>query len=243
MKFLQVILSVLFTIIFFSYSLLLCIIFSPTLLMPKKYARFVPWLWATINPYLLRLCSIKIQIKGIHNLPKKNGYIIASNHQSALETTLFHALVPNTVYVLKKQLLWLPVTGWYFLKTGCIPIDRKGGSKTMRMMFHATQKRLAEGCNVVIFPEGTRIPPDQSVPYSPGIALMYEQCQVPVVPVALNSGYCWQKNKTIKKPGTVTLEFLKPIEPGLPRREFLKQLQDVIEEARKKLPDPFGKQP
>lgn len=239
MKFLIIIRSVLFTFIFFSYSLLLCILFLPTLLMSRNCAGFVPWLWSTINPYLLRLCGIKLRIKGLENLPKKNGYIIASNHQSALETTLFHALVPHTVYVLKKQLLWLPVTGWYFLKTGCIPIDRKGGSKTMRQLFHATKKRLDQGCNVVIFPEGTRIAPDQHVPYSPGIALMYEQCQVPVVPVALNSGYCWKKNKTIKTPGIVTVEFLKPIEPGLPRREFLKQLQDTIEQAREKLPRPF----
>ena len=136
--------------------------------------------------------------------------------------------------------MWLPLAGFYFLKTGCIPIDRKGGAKTMRVMLNGVKERLADEMNLVIFPEGTRTLPGTKKPYTPGIAFLYEQCHVPVVPVALNSGLCWPKNKTIKYAGTVTIRFLPPIEPGMPRREFLDELYHRIETEQDMLPNPFS---
>lgn len=231
---------VLFTIVFYIVTLFLFIVMLPTLLLTRKQSLFFPIFWTRLGNWLLRvICGIKIRVEGLENLPEKNGYIVASKHQSALETTVFHHLVPNTFYVLKRELMWIPLAGLYFIKTGCIPIDRKGGTRTMRKMLAGVQARLDEGMNLIIFPEGTRTAPGTKKPYSPGIAFLYEQCRVPVVPVALNTGYCWPKNKTIKYPGTVTIRFLKPIEPGLHRRAFLDELYDRIEEAQDVLPSPF----
>ena len=233
--------SLIFTVVFFSSTLFLFFVMLWTLLLPRKKSLCFPIWWTRWVKFLLQtICGVRIRIEGLENLPKKNGYIVASKHQSALETAVFHRLVPNTFYVLKRELMWLPLAGLYFIKTGCIPIDRKGGATTMRKMLTGVKARLADDMNLIIFPEGTRTAPGTKKPYSPGIAFLYEQCQVPVVPVALNSGYCWPKNKMTKHPGTVTVRFLPPIEPGLPRREFLDTLYRQIEAAQDELPDPFG---
>lgn len=231
--------SVLFTVVFYIVTLFLFIVMIPTWFMPRKQALFFPIFWSKMAKVMLKVfCKIDVRVEGLENLPKENGYIIASKHQSAMETTIFHRIVPNMFYVLKKELMYLPLAGFYFIKTGCIPIDRKGGTKTMRKMLQGVQKRLAQGMNLVIFPEGTRTAPGTKKPYSPGVAFLYEQCQVPVVPVALNSGYCWPKNKTMKYAGTVTVKFLKPIEPGLPKRVFMDELYQRIETEQDKLPHP-----
>ena len=231
--------SVLFTVVFYVVTLFLFIVMIPTWFMPRKQALFFPIFWSKMAKVMLKLfCGITVRVEGLENLPKENGYIIASKHQSAMETTIFHRIVPNMFYVLKKELMYLPLAGFYFIKTGCIPIDRKGGTKTMRKMLQGVQKRLSQKMNLVIFPEGTRTAPGTKKLYSPGVAFLYEQCQVPVVPVALNSGYCWPKNKTIKYAGTVTVKFLKPIEPGLPKRVFMDELYQRIETEQDKLPHP-----
>lgn len=232
--------SILFLILFYACTLIMFIIFIPTLFFTRKASGCFPRFWAWFTPRLLHLiCNIKLNIEGAENLPKNNGYIIASKHQSAMETTIFHAIVPNVFYVLKKELLYLPIAGIYFIKTGCIPIDRKGGAKTMRKMLAGVKERLSEGMNLIIFPEGTRTQPGAKKPYTPGVAFLYEQCAVPVVPVALNTGYCWAKNKTKKMPGTVTIRFLSPIQPGLDKRAFLNELYEKIESAQDMLPPPF----
>lgn len=233
--------SFIFAVVFYVTTLFLFVVMLPTLLLSRKGSLCFPILWTRWVKILLRvICGIHIRVEGLENLPKKNGYIVASKHQSALETAVFHRLIPNTFYVLKRELMWLPLAGFYFIKTGCIPIDRKGGATTMRKMLLGVKSRLADEMNLVIFPEGTRTAPGTKKPYSPGVAFLYEQCQVPVVPVALNSGYCWPKNKTIKHAGVVTIRFLAPIGPGLQRRVFLDTLYQRIEEAQDVLPNPFG---
>lgn len=233
--------SVLFLFILYFITLILFFVFIPTLFMSRRAASCFPrfWSWFMIKCLYL-ICGIQIQIKGLENLPKKNGYIIASKHQSALETIVFHSIVPDIFYVLKRELLLIPIAGIYFIKTGCIPIDRRGGAKTMRKMLHGVQTRLKEHWNLIIFPEGTRTKPGTKKPYNPGVAFLYEQCQVPVVPVALNTGYCWPKNKTKKIPGIITIQFLDPIPTGLHGRAFLSELYDRIEEAQDQLPSPFS---
>ena len=209
--------------------------------MPRKWAMIMPLVWTGGALKLLQwICNIHVHIEGKENLPKTGGYIIASKHESAMETSLFHSLVPQTFYIFKKELLWLVFPTLYGIKTGCVPVDRKGGGVALRKMLKAAIKRFKNGQNMVIFPEGTRTPPDKenTKPYSPGIALIYETCQVPVVPVALNTGYVWPKNSFMRYPGTVTVHILKPIEPGMPKREFLKVLQERIEAEQKTLPLP-----
>ncbi|MBQ7412762.1 MAG: 1-acyl-sn-glycerol-3-phosphate acyltransferase, partial [Alphaproteobacteria bacterium] len=165
--------SCIFTVIFYVTTLCLFIIMLPTLLLPRKKSLCFPILWCRVSNFLLRLiCGVRIRVEGLENLPKQDGYIIASKHQSAMETLIFHRLVPNAFYVLKKELMWLPLAGLYFLKTGCIPIDRQGGAITMRKMLTGVKSRLAEGMNLIIFTEGTRTAPGTKKPYSPGVAFL-----------------------------------------------------------------------
>ena len=155
-----------------------------------------------------------------------------------METVLFHCIVPHVFYIFKRELLWIPLANLHAIKTGCIAINRSAGGSAMRCMLEKTKKHLSEGLNLVIFPEGTRVAPDAPTKCAPGIAFLYANCNVPVVPVALNTGYCWAKNKTLKHPGVVTVSFLKPIEPGLEKREFLHKLENELNSEQEKLPHP-----
>lgn len=233
----QYIRSVLFSLILWCESLVIFVVLLPTLLMGRKQTYVVPIVWTKTIRWTLRLVGIKIKVEGLENLPQKQGYIVASKHQSAMETLLFHTIVPNVFYIFKRSLMLIPIAGLYALKTGCVPIDRAGGAKTMRQMLTKAQKNLAKGLNLVIFPEGTRTKPgEKSTEYHPGIAFLYDHCKVPVVPVALNTGVFWPKNKVIKHPGTAEVHFLPPIEPGMEKRAFLKKLQETIEKEQEKLP-------
>ncbi len=235
--------SLLFTLTFYPWTLIVLGCGMPLALGTRAAAYRVPLFWSVTTRWLLRrICGIRIRIEGMENLPKENGYIFASKHQSALETTLFHSLIPNVFYVLKRELLWIPFTAVYFYKTGCIPINRSAGTTAMRKMLDGVQANLKKGLNFGIFPEGTRTPPGQKKPYAPGVAFVYDKCRVPVVPIALNSGYCWPKNSLIKYPGTISVRIMKPIPAGLDKRVFLDTLYDTIETAQDALPNPFGKQ-
>ena len=224
--------SLIFMVLFYSYTLLWGVACVAAFFGTAKAANWVPRSWAHMNRLMLRwVCGIRVEIKGLENLPSQDGYIVASKHESAMETVLFHMMVPNGIYVLKRILLWIPIAGWYFFKTGSIAIDRKAGTKAMRDLLEKSKARLKDGFNIMIFPEGTRMKPRVPTHYNPGVALIYDECHVPVIPVALNTGYFWPKNSFWRYPGVCTFEFLPPIEPGLPRREFLTKLEKQIEEA------------
>ena len=228
-----------FNIFLYLGTFTLCVLYLPTMFMSTKGSGCFPRVWSrTMRKALKVICNIEVEIKGLENLPKEPGYIVASKHQSAMETVLFHSIIPNLFYVLKRELLFLPLVGLYFLKTGCIAIDRKGGTKTMRKMVTGVKKNLARGMNLTIFPEGTRTAPGSKKPYSPGVAFLYEQCNAPIIPVALNTGYCWGRNQKYKKSGIVTISFLPAIEPGHNKREFMKELYDAIETEQDKLIHP-----
>ena len=223
--------SFFFCIVFYTWSASVLTFFLWTIVLPKKIGNFVPTLWAKGNLVILNMFGLKVKIEGKENLPKKNGYLVAAKHQSALETTFIHAIVPNTIYVLKKSLMLLPLAGIYFWSTGCIPINRSKGTSAMRYMMALAKERLKQGFNITIFPEGTRCEPHTKTKYNPGVAFIYEQCNVPVVPIALNTGFFWPKNSFKKYPGTITVRILPPIPSGLEKREFLHQLETQIETA------------
>lgn len=223
--------SFFFCLLFYTWSVFVLTFFLWTIFFPKKVGNYVPKIWAHGNIVLLSLFGLKLKVEGRENLPKQNGYLVAAKHQSAFETTFIHALVPNTVYVLKKSLMFLPLAGIYFWSTGCIPINRSKGTSAMRLMMTSAKQRLKEGFNITIFPEGTRCAPHTKTKYNPGVAFIYEQCNVPVVPIALNTGFFWPKNSFKKYPGTTTVRILPPIPAGLEKREFLHRLEDQIETA------------
>ncbi|MBR1777538.1 MAG: 1-acyl-sn-glycerol-3-phosphate acyltransferase [Alphaproteobacteria bacterium] len=228
--------SFLFNVYYVLVTLFICVIGVVIGLFSRRLCSLNARLWGFLLLFGLRwLAGIKCDVKGRENLPKKGPYIVASKHQSALETIAFHALLPSPAYILKKELQYIPLFGWNLKLTGCVPIDRSSGTKAMRSILQGTEKRLKENRPVVIFPEGTRTQPGTTTHYNPGVGLLYEKCQVPVIPVALNAGYFWAKKAFMKNPGTLTIEFLPAMPSGLDKREFLNELQRRIEEACAKM--------
>ncbi len=188
-------------------------------------------LWCRSCIWLIQtLLGINYEIRGLEHLTGK-PVIIASKHQSAWETLVLNTIILDCAYVVKRELLWFPFFGWFLSRLGMIGIDRSGGASALKRLVADCKKRLESGRSIIIFPQGTRTPPGATQPYLPGTAALYTQCKVPVVPTALNSGIFWPRRTFLKRPGTVTLEFLPPIDPGMERREFSKHLEAEIETA------------
>ncbi|SDH48523.1 lysophospholipid acyltransferase family protein [Roseospirillum parvum] len=225
-----------------AWTLVLATLYIPGLLLPTRW--FLPFMrfWMAGMRRMARyILGITWEVRGLENVPPGPA-IIASRHQSAFDTFLFHALLDFPVYIFKKELVWIPFVGFYMLRAGMIPIDRKGGASAMKTMLRHSEKALERDAQVVIFPEGTRTPPGERKPYHPGVvALAARFPEVPVIPVALNTGHVWKREAWIKKPGHVVIEFLPPMPPvgkGLDRRAYLTELQDRIEATGAKLPGP-----
>ncbi len=227
--------SLLFNIAFFLWSTLVQVLFLPSLLFPVAVVAWVQRLWIRGTLALLAgICGLRHEIRGLEHLPPE-PCIIASKHQSTWDTLIFAVLFHAPGFVVKRELLWIPLFGWYIQRTGCIPIDRKGGASALKRMIAGARNAIGDGRHIIIFPEGTRVAPGQRRPYHPGVGAIYRQLGVPVVPVALNSGLFWGRRTFIKKPGRITLEFLEPIAPGLSRKDFTAELECRIETASVRL--------
>jgi 1-acyl-sn-glycerol-3-phosphate acyltransferase len=226
--------STIFIVWFSLMTAVLAIVFLPALLLPRKVTVWMARRWAALTFWGLRVfAGTGFEVRG--TLPPK-GVLIAIKHMSMWETMAIYYLLDDPSIVLKRELLFVPFYGWYLNKTRMIPIDRDGGASALRVMAAAARREIAEGRSIVIFPEGTRkkvgAPPD----YKPGVAALYGQLNVGCVPAALNSGLFWTGPMGFfKKPGTIVLEFLEPIPPGLQRREFIARLEGEIEGATAKL--------
>jgi 1-acyl-sn-glycerol-3-phosphate acyltransferase len=178
---------------------------------------------------LLRvICGIRLEVRGT---PPQEPSLLASKHQSAFETVVFHRLVHDVAVPLKVELTRIPLFGHYLLKSGSIAVARDAGTRAMRSLMEQSRARLEAGLSLLIFPEGTRVAPGERKPYRPGIAALYLQLGRPVVPVALHTGHVWGKGLFAKHPGTAVIEFLEPIPPGLDRRTFMARLEERIETA------------
>lgn len=211
------------------------VIFLPLLFFPPRVVVISGRVWARGVVIAARLiCGIKWQVRGQKNIPQ-GGVIIAAKHQSAWETVVLYLLLEMPVYVLKKELAYIPLFGWYTMAIKTIAVDRKGGARALKDLMKQAKDRLAHGRQIIIFPEGTRTKPGEKKPYQPGIVAVYSSNDAKVVPLALNSGKCWPKNSFMKKPGTITFEFLPAIEPGMNKEEFLKLLEEKIESASERL--------
>jgi 1-acyl-sn-glycerol-3-phosphate acyltransferase len=227
--------SLLFNLVFFVSSAILLTAALPALLMPRRVTIDIGILWVRFLLAALRIiCGIRHEVRGRENLPD-GPCIVAAKHQSAWDTLAFSLFIDDGCYVVKQELTRIPVYGWLLSKTGVVAIDRAGGARTLRAMVKAARVYLGEGRRIVIFPEGTRTKPGDRRPYHPGIAALYQQLAVPVVPVALNSGLFWQRRAFVKRPGLIVVEFLPPIQPGLTRRDFMARLETEIEQASDRL--------
>lgn len=219
--------SLLFNIAFYVGTAIFAIALIPALIMPANVTRFGGRLWSkTTNLFMRIFAGTSIEIQG--DVPS-GGVIIAAKHQSAWETIIFAGLLRSPCYVLKYELGRIPLFGSYLVKTGQIIIDRKAGANALRSVIRHAGLALDEGRQVIVFPEGTRVPPGAKRPYQPGIAGLYQKTSRPVVPVALNTGCFWPRNGFFKRPGKAILKFLPAIEPGLDRKAFMEKLEQAIE--------------
>ncbi|MBI3441238.1 MAG: 1-acyl-sn-glycerol-3-phosphate acyltransferase [Proteobacteria bacterium] len=231
--------SVLFNILFFLGCGFWSIALLWTLALPEeKCAAIVSFCYGgyitLIEKYVL---GLTLEMKGLDNLPKEGGYIIAAKHQSAFETLKlpFTKSLGYPAIILKRELARIPVYGWYFRGMGQIPIDRGSGTEAMNSIVSGCQRTLSAGRSVIIFPQGTRVAVGVDKPYKVGIAKVYRDVKVPVVPMALNSGVFWGRNAFFKKSGVVTFEFLPAIPAGLPPLQMMEQLERDIETATNRL--------
>jgi len=227
--------SLLFNILFFAWSAGIQVLFLPVLVLPYGAMVWLQHVWGRGTFVLLAaICGLRYQIRGIERMPSQ-ACIIACRHESAWETMIFGLLMKRPSHILKRELLRIPLFGWYLLRAGGIPIDREGGASALKHMIAEARRTVEDGRHIVIFPEGTRVAPGQRIPYHPGVAALYSQLKVSVAPVALNSGQFWGRRTFLKRPGCIVLEFLEPIPPGLPRRDFVAILEQRIGTASARL--------
>lgn len=228
--------STIFNIFFYVWTLLMTIPILPLLLTPPKIVINAGRGWAWGIKWGARIiCGIKWEVRGKQYIPKSHPAIIASKHQSAWETAVFYLLCDMPVYVLKKELQKIPVFGWYTKAIKTIAVDRTATVSAIKDLIMQAEDRLKKGRQLILFPEGTRVKPGETGKYQAGIAAIYKHVNIAVTPVALNSGVCWPKNSYMKYPGTITFEFLPPIDPGLEKAEFMKELEEKIETASSRL--------
>jgi 1-acyl-sn-glycerol-3-phosphate acyltransferase len=193
----------------------------------RKVARF----WARTTMWLLDVVGgVRIEYRGLENIPP-GPLLVAAKHQSALETLALVTVFENFAYILKRELLWIPLIGWYLSRAGMVAIDRSKGSRAMAVMNESAVQAIGQGRQLIIFPEGTRRPPGAPPAYKLGISHLYVALGVPCLPVALNSGLYWPRRSLTRRPGTTVIEFLSPIAPGLERAAFLDLVQERIETA------------
>jgi len=227
--------SLAFNVAFIAWTAIVAIGCLPALMLPRGATFAVSRLWARgVLALLAALVGLRHEVRGADRLP--NGPVIyAVKHQSAWETIAFSLLIPRFAGVYKRELLRIPIYGWYMWRAAMIPIDRSAGAGALRKMVRKARAVAAEGRPIVVMPEGTRVAPGAHRRYHSGVAALYLDLGLPVVPVALNSGYFWGRRAFVKQPGTIVFALLEPIAPGLGRKEFMGLLQKRIEEAAEAL--------
>ncbi len=229
--------STIFIIFLVIWTLILGVLGSVVLpLRQQKLVAKAGYIWSYVITLALRaICGVKVKVINAHNIPK-DGCIIASKHQSVWETIYFVHYLNNPAFILKKELLKIPLYGWYLRFIEMIAIDRKGGASIIKQMSEAARKAFEKGRPIVIFPEGTRVKHGQSVEYKSGIAALHKELpDIPIVPAALNSGKIWPAKSWLIRSGTIKVKFLEPITKPLSKDQLLKKLKEEIDSATNSL--------
>ena len=230
--------SAVFNALFFLLTAL-CVSFG-MLLLPfhRNILRRYVQGWAHLMLWVLRVvCGIRVRVTGREHLPDGPA-VIAAKHQSAFDTIIWLALLRDPVYVLKRELLRIPVWGRMARKYGAIAVDRAGGATALKRMVREAGAAAAEGSQIIIFPEGTRTQPGQRVPYLPGVVALGAAVGRPIIPAATDSGVFWGRRAFAKRPGVLTVAVLPPLPAGLPRAALLAQMQHLIETESERLLPP-----
>ena len=222
--------NLLFSVFFFVGIFFISIIFIPTFFFPQKIVLFggkIMGYWSSFS--LKFFLSTKITIKGKENIINDKKFFIASSHQSMFETFFLQTIFNSPVFILKKELLRIPIFGWYLKKIGSISIKRDKTSKENLSFFNDILNFVNKSKRpLIIFPQGTRLPPEIRTPFKKGVSRIYEELEISCQPIAINSGYTWPKNDIKKKNTTLVVSILKPIEPGQEKELFLQNLQNAI---------------
>jgi 1-acyl-sn-glycerol-3-phosphate acyltransferase len=222
--------SLAFNLAFYAVTTIIAVGGLPTLVSRRAVIRLAQ-VWGRVTLWLLRVVGgVTVEFRGVENIPP-GPLLVAAKHQSALETLALVTAFPDFAYILKRELLWIPLIGWYLSRSGMVAIDRSKGARAMSAMNEAAADAIRAGRQLIIFPEGTRRAPDAPPAYKLGITHLYAALGVPCLPIALNSGLHWPRRSLVRRPGTSVIEFLAPIPPGLERVRFLDIVQDRIETA------------
>jgi 1-acyl-sn-glycerol-3-phosphate acyltransferase len=223
--------SLIFNTCFFLWAIVLGTLGLPLLLLPRRAAVLLGRLWSRGSVWLLRhVVGLEHEFRGLDRVPR-GACIVAMKHQSAWDAVILALAFDDPVPVVKRELLRLPIYGWYMGRAGAIAIDRRAGPAALRGMVGAARPAAAAGRPIVIFPQGTRVAPGARVPYQPGVAALYRALALPLVPAAVNSGLFWARRSFIKRPGRIVLEFLDPIPAGRRRKALMAELERRIETA------------
>jgi 1-acyl-sn-glycerol-3-phosphate acyltransferase len=221
-----------FSFFFFSGIILISLIFLPAFFLPQN----VVLLGGKLMGYWTGLClkiflSTKIIIKGKNNIINDKKFFIASSHQSMFETFYLQTIFNSPVFILKKELLLIPIFGWYLKKIGSISIKRNKVTKDNLGFFDDIAKVISDSKRpLIIFPQGTRVLPNERPPFKKGASRIYEQLKIACQPVAINSGYVWPKKGLKNNHRTITISILKPIAAELSKEEFIRNLENIIYE-------------
>lgn len=227
--------SLLFNIAFYLVLFVYLLAAMPTLLLPRGALFAMVRSWARVNFRLLRaICGVQAEFRGLEKIPP-GAALVASKHQSLWETFALCTLFDDPAFVLKRELLWIPFFGWCAAKAQMIPVDRGARSQALKTMTERARVEVLRGRQIVIFPEGTRRAPEAEPKYKFGVVHLYAELGIPCVPVALNSGLFWPRRSFMRYPGTIKVEILDPIPPGLGKSEFGHRLQHDIESATARL--------
>lgn len=228
--------SLIFNIICYSTLAFGCLVTSIIGIFNRKIT-IVMWNYGFI-PFLLvmlkYITGIEIEIRGKQFI-RQDGVLYAGKHESALETYFLSAYIKKVVFVLKKELTYVPLFGWAQHFYGMIPVDRSAGGAAMKNLLKQAKDRIAKGRPIIIFPEGTRVQPGTIKGYKPGLLFIAQNLNVPVIPVALNTGLFWQKNSFLRHKGKVIIEFMEPMPQIADKKEFMAELQNRIEKKCREL--------
>ena len=226
--------SLLYNIAFFGLTAIACVLCLPALLLPRKLAMGVVWMFVHMNWLLERwILNLRFEVRGGEHLPESGSYIVAAKHQSAYETMKLHILFKDPAVILKKELLSIPLWGWYLAKSDVIAIDRTSKSAAVASIKKGAIHMKDMGRPIVIFPQGTRVYPESTAtekPYKTGVLRVQEATQLPIIPMAMNAGVYWPRNAFWKSSGTVIFEFLPPIEASTDNAKLMAELENGIEE-------------
>jgi 1-acyl-sn-glycerol-3-phosphate acyltransferase len=227
--------SLVYNVLFYLNLAIHLIAAIPTLWMPYRCIVEMAKSWGRTSTWLLRvICGTRVEITGIEKIPW-GPLIVASKHQSTWETFGIISLFADPTFILKRELLWIPFFGWYAWKGRMIPVNRGARAQALAAIAKEARIHLALGRQIVIFPEGTRRPAGAEPSYKFGVVHLYAESGVPCLPIALNSGQYWPRRSLLRYPGTIRVEILDPIPPGLDKETFANRLRGGIEEATARL--------